>query len=93
MNIPGMCFYDIEGLVQDCSISVALAMEILQSCAKLSIWDMKNKECVKAYMICSIGHNAVWGITKQEMKYYMRMEGERHVKPLIAVTELGLQTA
>ena len=27
----------IDGLVQDCSISSALAMEILQSCIKLSI--------------------------------------------------------
>ena len=28
----------IDGLVQDCSISIALAMEILQSCTKPSIW-------------------------------------------------------
>ena len=29
---------NIDGLVQDCSISSALAMEILQSCAKPWIW-------------------------------------------------------
>ena len=28
---------DYDGLVQDCSISSAIAMEILQSCTKLSI--------------------------------------------------------
>ena len=28
------CFYHIDGLVQDCSISIALAMEIMQSCTK-----------------------------------------------------------
>ena len=28
----------INGLVQDCSMSVALAMEILQSCTKPLIW-------------------------------------------------------
>ena len=30
--------YDIDGLVQDCSIPIALAMEVLQSCTKSSIW-------------------------------------------------------
>ena len=30
--------YNISGLVQDCSISIALAMEILQSCTKPLIW-------------------------------------------------------
>ena len=33
----------INGLVQDCSISTALAMEILQSCTKLSIYGTGNK--------------------------------------------------
>ena len=28
----------IDGLVQDCSISIANALEILQSCIKPSIW-------------------------------------------------------
>ena len=28
----------IDGFVQDCSKSSALAMELLQSCIKLSIW-------------------------------------------------------
>ena len=31
---------DINGLVQDCSISIANALEILQSCTKPSIWSM-----------------------------------------------------
>ena len=31
------CVVYTDGLVQDCSISSALAMEILQSCTKLSI--------------------------------------------------------
>ena len=35
-----------HGLVQDCSISSTLAMEILQSCIKLSIW---NNQCIQAY--------------------------------------------
>ena len=32
------CHYDTEGLVQDCSISIANVMEILQSCTKPLIW-------------------------------------------------------
>ena len=34
----------VDGLVQDCSISIAIAMEILQSCTKLSMW------CCSKYM-------------------------------------------
>ena len=30
--------YDIDGLVQDCSLSITLEMEILQSCTEPSIW-------------------------------------------------------
>ena len=33
----------VNGLVQDCNISIALAMEILQSCTKLSMWWVQNK--------------------------------------------------
>ena len=33
----GTCPY-IDGLVQDCSISIAIPLEILQSCTKPSIW-------------------------------------------------------
>ena len=36
---------DIDGLVQDCSISSALAMEILQSCSKSSISVTWNRIC------------------------------------------------
>ena len=32
------CARHIDGLVQDCSISIAWSMEILQSCTKPSIW-------------------------------------------------------
>ena len=35
MDIPKL---DIDGLVQDCSNSSALAMELLQSCTKPTIW-------------------------------------------------------
>ena len=35
--------YYIDGLVQGCSISIANAMEILQSCTKSSICDQQNQ--------------------------------------------------
>ena len=35
-----MTSYHIDGLVQDCSNSIALAMELLWSCAKPSRWNM-----------------------------------------------------
>ena len=41
------CRYYIDGLVQDCSNSSALAMEFLQSCTKLSI--SNNFWCVLTY--------------------------------------------
>ena len=34
--------YDIDGLVQDCSISIANTLEILQSCTEPSIWDTRQ---------------------------------------------------
>ena len=34
---PGVVLADIDGLVQDCSNSSALAMELLQSCTEPSI--------------------------------------------------------
>ena len=37
------CLQNIDGLVQDCSNSDALAMELLQSCTKPSIWLSKEK--------------------------------------------------
>ena len=39
MVVP-MCFdaYQIDGLAQDCSNSSALAMELMQSCAKPLKW-------------------------------------------------------
>ena len=35
----------IDGLVQHCSNSSALAMELLQSCTKLSIYELLQKPC------------------------------------------------
>ena len=35
----------IDGLVQDCSISSALAMEILQACTKISIYSIEMVSC------------------------------------------------
>ena len=37
-------WHDINGLVQDCSNSSALAMELLQSCIKPSIWAQGGEE-------------------------------------------------
>ena len=34
--------HDIDGLVQDCSNSIANALELLQSCTKPSIWYCKQ---------------------------------------------------
>ena len=41
-------FSDIDGLAQDCSISIANAMEILQSFTKPSI---SSKKIIKTYVI------------------------------------------
>ena len=40
MNVE--CNGDFDALVQDCSNSIASAMELLQSCAKPSICKYKN---------------------------------------------------
>ena len=40
LSINGQYDYNIDGLVQDCSISSALAMKLLQSCTKPSVWDI-----------------------------------------------------
>ena len=37
--------YSIDGLMQDCGISSALAMEILQSCTMPLIWDNGLEKC------------------------------------------------
>ena len=42
---PLIKLYPFDGLVQDCSNSSALAMEILQSCTKLSSWIMLTCVC------------------------------------------------
>ena len=33
---------DVDGLVQDCSNSIANALELLQSCTKTSMWYQPN---------------------------------------------------
>ena len=38
-----ICGYHIDGLVHDCSISIASALEILQSCTKLSMCHLTNR--------------------------------------------------
>ena len=40
-------YYHVNGLVQDHSISSALAMEILQSCTKPSMWQCQMKDIEK----------------------------------------------
>ena len=44
MIVPFQCKEQIDGLVEDCSISIANALEILQSATKLS------KYCVEWYI-------------------------------------------
>ena len=36
--MQGVAYIDIDGLVQNCNISIANALEILQSCTKPSMW-------------------------------------------------------
>ena len=55
--------YHTGGLVQDCSISSALAMEILQSCTKLSICcGKRDKLLTRVTVIYPAGvWNTIWG--------------------------------
>ena len=49
---------DIDGLAQDCSNSNALAVELLQSCAKLSICSIHRNEYIhkiKLHLSFSLG--------------------------------------
>ena len=59
----------VDGLVQDCSISSAIAMEILQSCTKPSIWSsLLCGACLTCLMSCLLmpwwpkepGHQQAW---------------------------------
>ena len=52
----------IEGLVQDCSISIANAMEILQSCTKPSIYLMHGIFCLRinVYITVSLTAKDLW---------------------------------
>ena len=55
--------YDIDGWVQDCSNSSALAMELLQSWTEPSTWQIQiwysNTEIRLAYQVTNTFHNAV----------------------------------
>ena len=50
-----MSWCHINGLVQDCSISSAVAMEILQSCTKPSIWAPSNQQPL-CWWECHVSH-------------------------------------
>ena len=43
----------VDGLVQDCSISIALAMGILESCTKPSMWSTKCIHCLLNFITYS----------------------------------------
>ena len=45
---------NLDGLEQDCSISSANALEILQSCTKLSVWSQNNHQ---KYILIIDGQN------------------------------------
>ena len=53
-----MFFYHINGLVQDCSISIAKALEILQSCTKPSIFGIstQHKPITNHLSLLHLGH-------------------------------------
>ena len=56
---PWSCIrnYYFDGLVQDCSNSSALAMELLQSCAKPSTWWRHDVETLSALLIFVKGNH------------------------------------
>ena len=64
-----LTLYHINGLVQDCSISIANALEILQSCTKAStcIWKIPDKNVDAANM------GPIWVLSAP---------GEPHVGPM-----------
>ena len=64
---------DIEGLVQDCGNSSALAMELLQSCIKPSLWSSEM-----FFLISQLMHSdSVSGITRPYPRWLMRSRGHR----------------
>ena len=52
-------YKDVDGLVQDCCISSALALEILQSCTKPLMWSYQygKSQCGDKTVIRSSYHN------------------------------------
>ena len=59
-------YNNFDGLVQDCSISIANAMEILQSCTKPSIWFSSTKYLQYEFLF-SISTNCCWKILRIEI--------------------------
>ena len=57
-KLPAYCMYYIDGLVQDCSYSSALAMELLQSCTKPPILFFRFPWCHQGKGMLSVllGH-------------------------------------
>ena len=51
--------YNFDGLVQDCSNSIALAMELLLSCTTPSIWACQFPPRICAYCQCPITSDLV----------------------------------
>ena len=43
--------YDLNGLVQDCSNSIANALELFQSCTKPSIWTRSSMTKIGQYFV------------------------------------------
>ena len=70
-----------EGLVQDCSISIALAMEIPQSCTKPSIYSLvytytKIKCIISLILPCSLGK---FYTCTQNIFYVLTHRDEDHI--------------
>ena len=49
-----LCEQYIDGLVQDCSISSANALEILQSCTKTSIYSKKYNQYFIIFVVSTV---------------------------------------
>ena len=78
----------IDGIVRDCSISSALAMDILQSCTKPSIYAdgfMRYFITVLLSVLCKLGRFFVRFVTLELLSSYahtrakkLHMDGTRH---------------
>ena len=68
----GLCYNEIQldhidGLVQRCRISNVLAMEILQSCTKPSIWNEAKIRVVHVFYFCCIALTALHMINHEPL--------------------------